>query len=244
VPPTTPARSAPPCATPSRPPACGLQRVLDLAADSRIEGGELGALLDLLPALDRGHAAAVALTDTALARLAARTQRRDQLRHALGDADQGDLHRTRTAPAPRPAAAQDPPSAGRLPPRADRDRPAAHHRHRSQDAAWRGARSVRCLLRRPSETGTVGARPADRSRPRRDRPAASRPRRADAARPARSTYVHLQVSRRVRGRTLRLRRRLVRLPRRRHRHRRRPTHHHRRWRRQEHRRRHRRRGRW
>jgi hypothetical protein len=43
-----------------------LQRVLDLAADRRIEGGELGALLDLLPALDRGHAAAVALTDTAL----------------------------------------------------------------------------------------------------------------------------------------------------------------------------------
>jgi hypothetical protein len=31
-----------------------------------VEGGELGALLDLLPALDRGHAAAVALTDTAL----------------------------------------------------------------------------------------------------------------------------------------------------------------------------------
>jgi hypothetical protein len=44
-----------------------LQRVLDLAADGRVEGGELGALLDLLPALDRGHAAAVALTDTALA---------------------------------------------------------------------------------------------------------------------------------------------------------------------------------
>jgi hypothetical protein len=43
-----------------------LQRVLDLAADGRVEGGELGALLDLLPALDRGHAAAVALTDTAL----------------------------------------------------------------------------------------------------------------------------------------------------------------------------------
>jgi hypothetical protein len=43
-----------------------LQRVLDLAADNRVEGGELGALLDLLPALDRGHAAAVALTDTAL----------------------------------------------------------------------------------------------------------------------------------------------------------------------------------
>jgi hypothetical protein len=45
-----------------------LQRVLDLAADGRVEGGELGALLDLLPALDRGHAAAVALTDTALQR--------------------------------------------------------------------------------------------------------------------------------------------------------------------------------
>jgi hypothetical protein len=43
-----------------------LQRVFDLAADGRVEGGELGALLDLLPALDRGHAAAVALTDTAL----------------------------------------------------------------------------------------------------------------------------------------------------------------------------------
>jgi hypothetical protein len=47
--------------------ATWLQRVLDLAADGRVEGGELGALLDLLPALDRGHAAAVALTDTALA---------------------------------------------------------------------------------------------------------------------------------------------------------------------------------
>jgi hypothetical protein len=46
--------------------ATWLQRVLDLAADGRVEGGELGALLDLLPALDRGHAAAVALTDTAL----------------------------------------------------------------------------------------------------------------------------------------------------------------------------------
>jgi hypothetical protein len=42
------------------------QQVLDLAADSRIGGGELGALLDLLPALDVGHAAAVAITDTAL----------------------------------------------------------------------------------------------------------------------------------------------------------------------------------
>jgi hypothetical protein len=45
-----------------------LQRVLDLAVDGTVEGGELGALLDLLPALDRGHAAAVALTDTTLQR--------------------------------------------------------------------------------------------------------------------------------------------------------------------------------
>jgi hypothetical protein len=42
--------------------------VLDLAVHNRVEGGELGALLDLLPALDRGHAAAVALTDTTLQR--------------------------------------------------------------------------------------------------------------------------------------------------------------------------------
>jgi hypothetical protein len=42
------------------------QRVLDLAVDGRLGGGELGALLDLLPALDVGHAAAVAMTDTAL----------------------------------------------------------------------------------------------------------------------------------------------------------------------------------
>jgi hypothetical protein len=42
------------------------QQVLDLAVDGRVGGGELGALLDLLPALDLGHAAAVAITDTAL----------------------------------------------------------------------------------------------------------------------------------------------------------------------------------
>jgi hypothetical protein len=44
-----------------------VERVLALAADPRIEGGELGALLDLLGALDLGHAAAVELTDRSLA---------------------------------------------------------------------------------------------------------------------------------------------------------------------------------
>jgi hypothetical protein len=43
-----------------------VQQVLDLAVDGRTGGGELGALLELLPALDLGYAAAVAITDTAL----------------------------------------------------------------------------------------------------------------------------------------------------------------------------------
>jgi hypothetical protein len=45
-----------------------VDQVLALAADQRRTGGELGALLDLLPALDRGHAAAIAITDQALER--------------------------------------------------------------------------------------------------------------------------------------------------------------------------------
>jgi hypothetical protein len=46
--------------------ARAVQQVLELAVDGRVGGGELGALLELLPALDLGHAAAVAITDTAL----------------------------------------------------------------------------------------------------------------------------------------------------------------------------------
>jgi hypothetical protein len=58
-------------ATPSLRDAVGqlaraVQQVLELAVDGRVGGGELGALLELLPALDLGHAAAVAITDTAL----------------------------------------------------------------------------------------------------------------------------------------------------------------------------------
>jgi hypothetical protein len=46
--------------------ARAVEQVLEIAVDRRVGGGELGALLELLPALDRGHAAAVAITDTAL----------------------------------------------------------------------------------------------------------------------------------------------------------------------------------
>jgi hypothetical protein len=45
-----------------------VDQVLTLATDQRRTGGELGALLDLLPALDRGNAAAIAITDQALER--------------------------------------------------------------------------------------------------------------------------------------------------------------------------------
>jgi hypothetical protein len=45
-----------------------VDQVLALATDQRRTGGELGALLDLLPALDLGHAAAIAITDQALER--------------------------------------------------------------------------------------------------------------------------------------------------------------------------------
>jgi hypothetical protein len=206
--------------------ATWLQRVLDLAVDGRVEGGELGALLDLLPALDRGHAAAVALTDTAL-------------QGSLPERKAGINYDTLLAMQTRATYTE----RGRLQRLAQllrktphlraayhhglhRHRPAAHHRHRSQGPQGRRVGGLRRLLRRHRQARPARTRPAHRPRPHRDRPAASRPRptprdphrRAVLPPPA-------TLPRRLRGRTLRLRRRLVRLPRRRHRHRRRPTHH-------------------
>jgi hypothetical protein len=154
------------------------QRVLDLAVDGRVGGGELGALLELLPALDLGHAAAVAITDTALS--GSLPERKTGLNYDSLLATQtratyterGRLQRLaqllRKMPNLRAAVHQGLIGSGQL----------LAIANEAKVLTGDALADVRRVLRRHRAARPARPRPAGRPRTGRDRPAPSRPRRS------------------------------------------------------------------